>query len=255
MLRGPVVCSPLHLVKARRRSRTSIARYWCESRARRIEARPLLRSPMALRKANVLVVDDKRANLLGLEAVLGDLYNVILANTGQESLDILGKRSDVDLILMDVQMPGMDGFETAQHIKRMPSARDIPIIFVTAIYTEDPFIKKGYEVGGIDYFSKPFDPEILKLKVAVYSSFKLKDKLLRERELRVRESEELISVGRKLSALLESLPVGVLIADAEGRICQSTEEVSRILNTSEAADDDSYGQILGWWDTAGKKLK
>lgn len=211
--------------------------------------------PMALRKANVLVVDDKRANLLGLEAVLGDLYNVIFAISGEESLDILRQRSDVDLILMDVQMPGMDGFETAQHIKQLPAAREIPIIFVTAIYTEDPFIKKGYEVGGIDYFSKPFDPEILKLKVAVYSSFKLKDKLLRERELRVRESEELISVGRKLSALLESLPVGVLIADAEGRICQSTEEVSRILNTSEAAEDDSYGQILGWWDSAGRKLK
>ena len=78
---------------------------------------------MALRKANVLVVDDKRANLLGLEAVLGDLHNVIFANSGEESLDILGKRSDVDLILMDVQMPGMDGFETAQHIKQIPAAR------------------------------------------------------------------------------------------------------------------------------------
>jgi len=219
------------------------------------KARALLGFAMALRKANVLAVDDKRANLMGLEAVLGDEYNVIFANSGEESLEVLAKRSDVDLILMDVQMPGMDGFETAQRIKEIPSAKAIPIIFVTAIYTEDPFIKKGYEVGGIDYFSKPFDPEILKLKVAVYSSFRLKDKLLRERELRVRESEELISVGRKLSAMLESLPVGVLIADAEGRICQSTEEVSRILNTSEAADDDSYGQILGWWDTAGKTLK
>ena len=209
---------------------------------------------MALRKANVLVVDDKRANLLGLEAVLADEHNVIFANSGEESLEILQKRSDVDLILMDVQMPGMDGFETVQHIKQIPGAKAIPIIFVTAIYTEDPYIKKGYEVGGIDYFSKPFDPEILKLKVAVYSSFRLKDKLLVERELRVRESEELIRVGRKLSAMLESLPVGVLIADAEGRICQSTEEVSRILNTAEAADNDSYGQILGWWDTAGKTL-
>jgi CheY-like chemotaxis protein len=156
---------------------------------------------------------------------------------------------------MDVQMPGMDGFEAAQRIKQIPAAKTIPIIFVTAIYTEDPFIKKGYEMGGIDYFGKPFDPEILKLKVAVYASFRLKDKLLRERELRVHESEELIRVGRKLSAMLESLPVGVLIADAEGRICQSTEEASRILNTSDAADDDSYGQILGWWDSAGKTLK
>ena len=210
---------------------------------------------MALRKANVLVVDDKRANLLGLEAVLSGEYNVIFANSGEESLDILQKRADVDLILMDVQMPGMDGFETAQRIKQIPAAKTIPIIFVTAIYTEDPFIRKGYEVGGIDYFSKPFDPEILRLKVAVYSSFRLKDKLLHERELRVRESEELIRVGRKLSAMLESLPVGVLIADAEGRICQSTEEVSRILNTADATEDDSYGQILGWWDTAGKILK
>jgi CheY-like chemotaxis protein len=210
---------------------------------------------MAVKKANVLVVDDKRANLLGMDAVLGDEYNVIFANSGEESLEVLEKGADVDLILMDVQMPGMDGFETAQRIKQMPAAKTIPIIFVTAIYTEDPFIRKGYEMGGIDYFSKPFDPEILKLKVAVYASFRLKDKLLRERELHVHESEELIRVGRKLSAMLESLPVGVLIADADGRICQSTEEVSRILNTSEAADDDSYGQILGWWDTAGKTLK
>jgi CheY-like chemotaxis protein len=210
---------------------------------------------MALRKANVLVVDDKRANLLGMEAVLAEEYNVIFANSGEESLDTLKKRGDIDLILMDVQMPDMDGFETAQHIKQMPSAKGIPIIFVTAVYTEDPFIRKGYEVGGIDYFSKPFDPDILKLKVAVYSSFRLKDELLRERELHVRESEELVRVGRKLSALLESLPVGVLIADVDGRICQSTEEVSRILHTSDMGDDDSYGQILGWWNTAGKRLK
>src|SRR3954452_17918340 len=102
-------------------------------RKKRVEAQALLRSPMALRKANVLVVDDKRANLLGLEAVLADEYNVIFANSGEESLDILEKRSDVDLILMDVQMPGMDGFETAQRIKGMPAGREIPIIFVTAI--------------------------------------------------------------------------------------------------------------------------
>jgi PAS domain S-box-containing protein len=210
---------------------------------------------MALRKANVLVVDDRRANLIALEAVLGDAHNLLYAESGEQAIATLQRRRDVDLILMDVQMPGLDGFETAQLIKRTDGCGDIPIIFVTAIFTEDPWIRKGYEVGGIDYFSKPFDPEILKLKVAVYASFRQKESFLRERELHIRESEELLRAGRKLSALLESLPVGVLIADLEGRICQSTEEVGRILNTAGAAEADAYGELLGWWDSAGRALR
>ena len=204
------------------------------------------------RKANVLAVDDKRANLIALEGLLYADYNVIFAESGEQAIAVLERRTDIDLVLMDVQMPGMDGFETASHIKKMEAHRDLPIIFVTAIFTENPWIKKGYEVGGIDYFTKPFDPDILKLKVAVYSSFRLKADFLRERELHIKESEELLRVGRKLANILESLPVGVLIADPEGRICQTTEEVSRILNT---AATDAYGELLGWWDTAGKMLK
>jgi len=206
------------------------------------------------RKANVLAVDDKRANLVALDGLLYADYNVIFAESGEEAVEMLEKRGDIDLILMDVQMPGMDGFETAARIKQLDAHRDVPIIFVTAIFTDNPWIKKGYEVGGIDYFTKPFDPEILKLKVAVYSSFRLKAEFLRERERHLRESEELLRVGRKLSSVLESLPVGVLIADPDGRICQITEEVSRILNT-DSTDPDSYGELLGWWDTAGKMLK
>jgi CheY-like chemotaxis protein len=186
-------------------------------------------------------------------AVLGADYELLFAESGEETLALIRARQDVDLILMDVQMPDMDGFETAERIKQMESAREIPIIFVTAIYTEDPFIRKGYEVGGMDYFSKPFDPEILKMKVAVYASFRQKAQFLRERHLR--ESEELLRVGRKLSSVLESLPVGVLIADADGRIGQATEEASRILNTADSSDGESYGEILGWWDSAGKLLK
>jgi CheY-like chemotaxis protein len=210
---------------------------------------------MPVRKPKVLVVDDKPANLLALDAVLASEYDLVFANSGEEAIDVLAKRPDVDVVLMDVQMPGMDGFETAEHIKRTPGGQGIPIIFVSAIYTEDPYIKKGYEAGGIDYFSKPFDPDILKLKLAVYSSFRLKAEFLRERERHIRESEELLRVGRKLSTMLEGLPAGVMIADADGRICQTTEEVSRILNTADLTDADSYGEILGWWDTAGKTLK
>jgi CheY-like chemotaxis protein len=208
-----------------------------------------------MRKANILAVDDKRANLIALEAVLGADHNVLFADSGAKAIALLKKRSDIDVILMDVQMPDMDGFEAAAHIKTLSGCEDIPIIFVTAVYSEDPYVKRGYEVGGMDYFSKPFDPEILRKKVAIYASFRLKADVLKARERQIRDSEELLSAGRKLSAMLESLPVGVLIADAEGMICQTTEEVSRILKATEAAARDSYGEIIGWWDASGRMLK
>ena len=207
------------------------------------------------RKARVLIVDDKQANLLAMVAVLENDYDVMPATSGAEALRLLEAGNDVDVILLDVHMPEMDGFETASRIKSMPAQRDIPIIFVTAVYHDDPFVKKGYQVGGIDYFSKPFDPEILRMKVAAYASFRLKADLLRERELHIRESEELLRVGRKLSAMLESLPVGVLIADVDGRICQTTEEAARILKCVEPTHSDAYGEMLGWWDSGGQAFK
>lgn len=208
------------------------------------------------RKPNVLAVDDKRANLLALEATLGDDYRLTFAHSGREAIELLTRQPEVvDLILMDVQMPELDGFEAAAQIKKLPDCEDIPIIFVTAVFTEDPFIRKGYEAGGIDYFSKPFDPEILKMKLAVYASYKLQDEVLRARERSVRESEELLRVGHKLSLLLEDLPIGVLISDVEGRICQTTEEAARILGSIAPTQEDAYGEILGWWDASGGKIK
>jgi CheY-like chemotaxis protein len=207
------------------------------------------------RKANILVVDDKPSNLLALAALLEDEYNVVTVGSGPEALAILGNRVDIDVVVLDVQMPGMDGYQTAARIREIDTLRDLPIIFVTAVYVEDPHIKRGYEVGGMDYFTKPFDPDILKRKMAVYATFRMKSELLKERERRVRESEELLRVGRKLSAVLESLPVGVLIADAEGVICQITEEVSRILEAAAPLQTDEYGAIIGWWDQSGRLLK
>jgi CheY-like chemotaxis protein len=207
------------------------------------------------RRARILVVDDKPANQLALAAVLEDEYDLEFAHSGPDAIRLVQTRADFDVILMDVHMPDMDGFEAASRIKQLKDRADIPIIFVTAVYHDDPFVRKGYEVGGIDYFSKPFDPQILKMKVAAYASFRLKADLLRERELHIRESEELIRVGRKLSAMLESLPVGVLIADVDGRICQTTDETARILKCSEPERSDAYGEMLGWWDSAGQMIK
>jgi CheY-like chemotaxis protein len=209
----------------------------------------------ATRRAKVLIVDDVRGNLLAVAAVLESDHDLLLANSGHEALRLLEQGAEVDVILMDVHMPGLDGFETAARIKKMPARDGVPIIFITAIYQDDPFVKKGYEVGGIDYFGKPFDPDILRMKIAAYASFRLKADLLRERELHIRESEELFRVGRKLSSMLESLPVGVLIADADGRICQTTDEAARILRCDEPARGDAYGEMLGWWDSAGQMIK
>src|SRR5687767_2630771 len=208
----------------------------------------------APRKINVLAVDDKDSNLLAVEAVLSDC-DIVRARSGAEAIAVMGSRRDIDIILMDIQMPGMDGFETATRIKQIDSARDVPIIFITAIYKEDPFVKQGYQVGGIDYFYKPFDPDILKLKVGVYATFKQRADVLRERERQLLLSEHLLSTGRRLSSMLETLPLGVIIADRQGRLCQVNDALSRILHATESLASDSYGEILGWWDANGRIIK
>ena len=210
---------------------------------------------LPLQKTTLLLVDDQRSNLIALEAVLsGPEYNLILAQSGMEAIELV-KRHDIALILLDIQMPGLDGLETARRIKAMESGRDIPIIFITAVYKEDPFIKKGYEAGAIDYFSKPFDPELLKLKVSLYSAFRQKTYLMQEREKRIKETEELLKAGRTLSGVLETVPVGVFIADADARVCQVNEEILNIWGFTGDAGRESYAEFLGWWDRDGKIIK
>lgn len=206
-------------------------------------------------RPTVLAVDDTPANLVALEAVLDHDFELRFARSGREAIALLEKQPDVDVILMDLQMPGMDGFEAATRIKAMPACAEIPIVFITAVYHEDPHVKRGYEVGGVDYFTKPFDPDLLRLKVGIYAAFRQRVAFFQERERQIRETEEILRTGRRLSGFLESLPVGVLIADIEGRICQANEEVSRICNSTTLIDNDRYGAMLGWWDAEGRLLK
>lgn len=208
-----------------------------------------------VRKPIILAVDDTPSNLVALEAVLDREFDLRFAKSGREAIELLEKSHDVDVILMDLQMPGMDGFQAAAKIKQLPGCAEIPIVFITALYTEDPHIKRGYEAGGVDYFTKPFDPDLLRLKMGIYSSFRQRAAVLEERERQIKETEEILRAGRKLSAFLESLPVGVLISDVDGRICQANEEVSRICNASQSIEGDAYGEILGWWSSEGHLLK
>jgi CheY-like chemotaxis protein len=119
-------------------------------------------------RAKVLLVDDRPENLLALEAILAPMdLDLVRANSGEEALRAL-LQAEFALILLDAQMPGMDGFDTAARIKRRHRTKDVPIIFLTA-FGEDPNSSyRGYVAGGADYLSKPFDPWILRAKVQVF---------------------------------------------------------------------------------------
>jgi CheY-like chemotaxis protein len=119
-------------------------------------------------RARILLVDDRQENLLALEAILSSLNQTLVrASSGEEALRALLK-DEYALILLDVQMPGMDGFETAAQIKARTRTKDIPIIFLTAVDTDVHAAYRGYAAGGADYITKPFDPWVLRAKVQVF---------------------------------------------------------------------------------------
>jgi len=144
---------------------------------------------MSADKVNILLVDDRPENLLALEAILEPLAQTLVrANSGEEALKHLLTR-EFAVILLDVQMPGMNGFDTARLIKARERSRHIPIIFLTAISKEEAYVFEGYSVGAVDYMFKPFQPDILRSKVSVFvdlyrkqEQIKLQDELLRESE-------------------------------------------------------------------------
>jgi PAS domain S-box-containing protein len=188
------------------------------------------------RQITVLAVDDTSANLVALEAVLGGEYNVVRANSGPEAIAILESGVDIDIILMDVQMPMLDGYETAERIQKMESARNIPIVFVTAVYRDDPWVQRGYEAGGIDYFSKPFNPDLLRKKVGIYATLKQKADLLKERERQIKLSEELLETAKELSSAFGKTGVGLVIADIRGNVREINNEALRIFGVIRSAD-------------------
>lgn len=151
-------------------------------------------------KVNVLLVDDRPENLLALEAVLGDIsYNLIRAYSGEEALKCLMK-DEFAVILLDVQMPGLNGFETAQIIKSRQKTKDTPIIFITAISKAPENVFTGYSVGAIDYIFKPFEPDILKSKIENFSLIHQTKKGLEEQtELLLEKTRDLEKSNEELA--------------------------------------------------------
>ena len=171
-------------------------------------------------KANILLVDDTEQNLVALEAILEPLdENLIRANSGEEALRTLLVH-DVAVILLDVQMPGLDGFETTALIKQREKTRSIPIIFLTAISKEEQHVFRGYSSGAVDYLTKPFEPDVLRSKVSVFielhrknAQLRLQGELLREhdRAQSMRESEA------RYRALADAMPQIVWTTGPDGK--------------------------------------
>jgi PAS domain S-box-containing protein len=153
---------------------------------------------------NILIVDDRPENLLAVEAILEPLaQRLVRAHSGPEALRHL-LESEFACILLDVQMPGMNGFEVARVIKSRERTKYIPIIFLTAISKEQEYVFRGYAVGAVDYLFKPFNPDILRSKVAVFVDLYLKQKQLERQEAQLRESQRQELELRHMRELWES---------------------------------------------------
>ena len=145
---------------------------------------------LPIEKVSILLVDDEPANLAALEAILGDLDETLVkAGSGREALRCLLKQ-DFAVILLDVRMPGMDGFETAMLIRERQRSTYTPIIFLTAAHRDETHVSRGYSLGGVDYILKPFEPEILRSKVAVFVELARKTEIVRRQGELLRSMEK-----------------------------------------------------------------
>src|SRR5437870_8755242 len=172
-------------------------------------------------RARILMVDDHQPNLLALEAILAPLGEELVSVTsGEDALRQL-LEGEFALILMDVQMPGMDGIETAAVIKQRDRNRSTPIIFLTAIAKDPSFIFRGYSQGAVDYLLKPFDPEILRTKVSVFVDLWRRGELIKRQAAMLR-AQELRELERRsevrFHALTDSMPQCVWAARRDGEI-------------------------------------
>jgi len=175
--------------------------------------------------AKVLLVDDRRDNLTALAAMLqGIPVEPVAVTSGEDALKKL-LVDDFALILLDAQMPDMDGFETAGHIKRRERTRHVPIIFLTAVDRDQQMALRGYAVGAVDYLSKPFDPWVLRAKVAVFVDLWEKNRQVAAHAAVVREYEE---QREALSAAVDEVLAVLRGADGVRDVGRAVEMLEQI---------------------------
>ena len=193
-------------------------------------------------KAKILLVDDRAENIVALEAILGSLgQTLVQARSGDAALKAL-LSDEFAVILLDVLMPGMDGFETAAHIKRRPKTRDVPIIFLTARNAEPDYAFRSYSAGAVDYIAKPFDPWVLRAKVSVFVDLYTKNRQLRDQATMLREQlgDSLAAAQAEQAARAERAEragAEPVLAELSARLAAVEDMVTVLSGRAEAGPD------------------
>ena len=177
------------------------------------------------RQARVLLVDDRIENLVALEAILSSLNQILVSvRSGEQAVQAL-LAEEYAVVLLDIMMPGMDGFETAAQIKRHAKNRDVPIIFLTAAIERPDHTFRGYSAGAVDYLAKPFDPWVLQAKVSVFVDLYLKRgegggqrPVLDQLSAGLGAVEETLALLGKLPAVLRDAEAKEIAAQLAGRV-------------------------------------
>ncbi len=191
-------------------------------------------------KAKILLVDDREENLIALEAILSSLdQDLVRARSGEDALKAL-LTDEYAVILLDVVMPGMDGFETARDIKRRKKTRDLPIIFLTAVNSDPDYAFRGYAAGAVDFISKPFDPWVLRAKVSVFVELHTKNKQLRDQTALLREQAALL---REQQTLLSERPGADALDQARARLTSVVEQAEAVGKHLPPARRDDYEEL------------
>ena len=196
-------------------------------------------------RVNILLVDDRPENLLALEAILEPLsQNLIRAHSGPEALKRV-LEMEFATILLDVQMPEMNGFEVAEIIKSRERSRTIPIIFLSAINKEEAYVFKGYSMGAVDYVFKPFNPDVLRMKVAVFV-----DLFIKQRE--VQRQAELLRNAEKRELELEHR---TSLLEAEARSAAKLAQMNDELHRRQVALEQAMGARNRFYASMSHELR
>ena len=224
------------------------------------------RSVLAQRdQVEILMVDDRPENLLALEAILEPLgQRLVRAHSGEEALRKL-LQHDFAVVLLDVQMPGMNGFETAQLIKSRERTRYIPIVFLTAISKEEEYVFRGYQMGAVDYISKPFQPDILRAKVMVFVDLHLKQKRIAEQEAMLRQGElrmtelrhmrEMVAQEARFKEIVSTAMDAIVIFDSEQRISLFNSAAERMFGLTAPKATGDRINVLFEGDATAQQLR
>ncbi|MFI0819990.1 two-component system response regulator [Streptomyces sp. NPDC021098] len=201
-------------------------------------------------RAGILIVDDMEENLIALEAVLGPLdQRLVRAHSGEEALKAM-LRQDFAVVLLDVLMPGMDGFETAANMKRLDQTKDVPIILLTGTDADSDYPYRGYAIGAADFLTKPIDPWLLRTKVNVFLDLHRKNLQLAAQAEQLRRQlagepdpsdERLEKVSEQLARTAEVLREGGSAEEAGG-LADCVTELARTVEDLRAARQACQGR-------------